>query len=961
MAKKTSSKKIETRKFPVIGIGTSAGGIEALKQLFLELPTNIGMGFVVIQHLHPEYKSILSEIIGKSIKLKVKEIVNGMVIEPNNVYINPPNKLVEIKDYKLMLKKTDNNKPLLKIDHFFKSLAAEKKNESIGVILSGTGTDGTIGLGNIKAEGGITFCADKKSVKFDGMAQTAIDSGNVDFVGSIEKIAKELIRIKSHPFIAFKDPKSIEDIIPESDNELHQIFRLLKMNTGVDFSSYKSSTVKRRIIRRMVLSRFDNFKDYVEYLKSNKNEVKIVYNDLLINVTNFFRDKDVFDALANDIYPRLIKGRSFEEPLRIWVPGCSTGEEAYSIAITLIDFIAKKGKNFPIQIFATDISDSSIEKARMGIYPESISTDVPEEILKNFFKKVQGNFFQINKSVRDICLFAKHDLTKDPPFSRIDLISCRNLLIYLSPTLQKKVIPIFHYALKPKGTLLLGSSESIGEFAGLFKLLDKKHKLYEKKTSPQRVNLDFNFAGQNFEKLTEQQKAKITSTTGDIQKDIDKLILEKYSTPSVLINDSLEILQFRGNLSEFIQPSTGMASLNIYKMVDEEINLDLNTAIRRAKKEKKTVTAHSSFKLKGEKRSVVIEVVPIKKESPEYYFLILFRTIPEFETNVEAGKTELSGEEEGHVEILKKELLATREHLQTIIEERDVTNEELRSAIEEIQSSNEELQSTNEELETAKEELQSTNEELITVNEELETRNFELTHVNNDLTNLLSNVNIPIIMLGSDMKIRRFTSRAEKIWNMISSDIGRPFSDLNPNIEVPKLRKLIGEVLDTLEAKEFEVEDKEGRWYLMRIRPYKTIENKIDGVVITLIDIGDMKLSLDSEKAGRSLAEAVIEIINLPVMILGKSLSVKKVNSSFCKIFNIAKEDVEGENLFDINEGVWNEPELMEILQKVQQEEKEIVEKKIRLNFNGKEKILLINAKKLNIAGDFIIISLDKE
>ena len=878
-ANQKSGKNSESNKsVAVVGIGASAGGLEAFSQMLKVLPDNIGMAYIFILHLDPVHESTLPEILSRISSMPVVQVKHNMSIMPNHVFVIPPNKYLTIKNQKLILsqrKKTDG--VYLPIDFFFQSLALERKNKAIGIILSGTASDGTAGLKAIKAEGGLTFAQDEGSAKYPGMPLSAIDSGNVDFVLPPEKIAAELLRIGKHPYILSSAAEVNKEIDPKTESALSQIFRKVRLTTGVDFSHYKLSTVKRRVTRRMVLNKIDDIKDYLKFLKEDKNEVNELYHDILINVTNFFRDNEVFEVLADNIYPEIIKISSKDNPVRIWIPGCSTGEEVYSIAISFLEFFRKKSLSQNIQIFATDVNESSIEKARAGIYPESINKDLSTEILKRYFSK-NGGTYQVDKVIRELCVFARQDISKDPPFSRIDLISCRNLLIYLSPELQKKIIPTFHYALKPNGYLLLGTSESISGFADLFFLVDKKIKIYGKKQFGNRINYNFNFSAMEYDKAPAKKFNDGVPDYLDIQKEADKIVLNKFSPFSLLVNNNLDIVQFRGKTSQFLEPSPGSASLNLFKMIKEGLSFDLHNSIRKAKKSGKPVLAENiKFNSNGAVKIADIEVIPIKaaNDSHENFFLILFKDKSEFEYQQipEQGKkknskTHKNDSKDHQIEKLNKELLMTKEHLQSIIEEHEATNEELHSALEELQSSNEELHSINEEMETAREELQSTNEELITVNDELESRNQALNETNNDLSNLLSSINIPIIMLGNDLRIRRYTPRAEKVWNLISSDIGRPITNLKPNIEVNNLKENILDVVDHLEIKELEVKDTELNWYSMNIRPYKTIDNKIDGVVISLIDVDVMKRGFEGAVESMNFIEAVFNTVAEPLLIL---------------------------------------------------------------------------------------------
>ena len=930
-------KKVNENNEPVaiVGIGASAGGIEAFSTFLKNLPDDTGMAYIFIQHLQPQHESKLSEIFSKFTTMTVVQVKDKMPVKRNQIYIIPPDKYLTIKDRKLILsqrKKTDG--VYLPVDYFFQSLAKEEKNKTIGIILSGTASDGTLGLKAIKAEGGLTFAQDDKSAKYAGMPNSAVDSGNVDIVLPPEALAKELIRIGNHPYIAFSSPQKDKEIDPEEEDSFPKIFRKLRNATGVDFSHYKISTVKRRISRRMVVNKIEKIEEYAELIKKDNNEVHELYHDLLINVTNFFRDPEVFNALKKKVYPEITKKINASNPVRIWIPGCSTGEEVYSIAISLLEYLEMKSLNFNIQIFATDISEPAIEKARIGYYPGSLTKDIPKELLRKYFINVNGGH-QISKVIRDLCVFARQDIAKDPPFSRIDLISCRNLLIYLSPELQKKIIPVFHYALNPNSFLLLGTSESIGTFADLFLLVDNKFKIYEKKQVGNHIDYSFNFEGNTLEKNKIQPTVDMTNNF-NIQREADKIILNRFSPPGVLINNNLDIVQIRGKINQYIEPTQGEASLNIFKMMKEALNLELHTAIHKAKKSHTANTIEDiSMDINGKRKKIDIEVIPIRysANAQDIFYLILFKEknssvvekidiseIKGRKSTQDKNNNQKANDRDIKIEKLKEELSFSKEHLQSIVEEREAANEELKSALEELQSSNEELQSTNEEMETTKEELQSTNEELITVNDELESRNNELNGINNDLNNLLSSVNIPIIMLGRDLKIRRYTPRAEKIWNLISGDIGRPIGNISPNIQVDNLKEKIIDVIDHLEPKELEVKDNDDNWFSMKIRPYRTLDNKIDGVVISLIDVGTMKKSYEDALEGKKFAEAVFNTVREPLIILRSDLTVKEANKSFYLKFELMKDEVIGKSIYNIGKGEWKNPDFKKFIEKIKQD-----------------------------------------
>lgn len=915
----------QAKPFPIVGIGASAGGYEAFTDFLAALARDTGMAFVLVQHLDPKHKSKLTELLVHSTKIPVLEAREGLEVEPNHIYVIPENTNMTIQRGCLRLSpRRLHEAPPMPIDLFFRSLASQQQERAIGVVLSGTGSDGSLGLEAIKGESGITFAQDETSAKYFGMPGSAIASGSVDFVMAPEEIAKELGRIARHPYVGrptkpqSKTTGGVVDadrLMREYPDELARLFNHLRSRTGVDFAFYKQSTLKRRIIRRMVLHKLDNLEAYVRMVENTPPELDALFNDLLINVTNFFRDPSTFQVLKRKIFPRMLKAHTNEAPLRIWVCGCATGEEAYSLAMSLVEFFEQNRSHRLVQIFATDISDASIEKARAGIYPENIQQDVSPERLRRFFTKVNGSF-QVHKSIRDMCIFARQNVVVDPPFSNLDLVTCRNVLIYFGPALQRRLIPLFHYALRPSGFLLLGNSETIGASAEHFTLLDKKHKIYAKKLSFLRPGLEITRVNQQAEARETSTARETDATRGDkpldIQQQVDKILLREFSPGAVVINSDFEVVHFRGRTGEYLEHAPGQASLNLLKMVRESLVIGLRAVLNRASKSNEParqtgVELHHNRHV----RELTLEVVPFKLgPAQDRFFLVVFHENGATPTpRVEPGTLPVGarGRERREIVKLREELNTTKESLQSIIEEQEATNEELKSANEEIQSSNEELQSTNEELETAKEELQSTNEELTTLNEELQNRNIELSQANNDLTNLLSSVHVPILMLGNDLTIRRFTPMAERLFNLIPADVGRRLSDLSRAILVPDLDASVREVIDNLTPIEREAQDREGHWYLLRIRPYRTRENKIEGAVIVLVDIDELRHAVD----------VLLGMVKESLVVLGADMRIRKASQAFYDCFQFRPADVEGRSLFEIGDGCWNNHQLRSQLEEV--------------------------------------------
>ena len=918
-------------EFSIVGVGASAGGLEAFTQFLNAMPPDTGMAIVLVQHLSPKHQSVLPELLAGSTSMPVIQVREGMEIEPNHVYVMPPNVSMGINQegsFHLSPRPLDRTQHT-PIDTFFRSLAGYGQQRAIGVILSGTATDGSLGLKEIKAVGGITLAQEPKSAKYDGMPQAAINTGAVDMVLPPQEIAAELNRISRHPLVRTIAPRLPGDDLAVGDGHLQNIFMILRNATSVDFSQYKQPTIRRRLQRRMVLHKVSSIEQYLKFLQQNPEEVQALYADILIHVTRFFREPESFETLAQIVFPAIMKARQEgtqrDGPVRVWVPGCATGEEAYSVAMLLLEFLGENPAGVAMQIFATDISDTAIEHARFGVYPESISEDVSAERLQRFFNRVDGSF-KIIKQVRDMCVFARQDLTRDPPFSRLDLIVCRNVLIYLGSTLQKKLMGMFHYALKPTGYLLLGAAETIGASADLFAVADKRHRLYWRKNA--FIRTDMNFAP------TEPAAVPRPDRTGRplaggravnaAQTDANRLILERFSPPAVILDSELQIVQFRGHTGRFLEPAPGDASLNILKMAREGLLYGLRAALNEARRVgKPTRKAGLRVRHNGDLHDVNLEVIPMEGPSGERHYLVLFDdlTARKAADAVSVAKGRLKGRrkakdtrKDDRALRLQQELAASRDYLQSIIQDLEAANEELQSANEEILSSNEELQSTNEELDTAKEELQSTNEELNTVNEELHARNEEMSRANNDLVNFLANAQIAIVMVAQDLRIRRFTPMAEKVLNLIPTDVGRPISDIKPNIDCPDLEKLISEAVEGMTTVEREVKDRQGDLLSLRIRPYKNMENRIEGAVLVLFDLEPARRQQLEALQASELFQGILDLMHQPAVVLDQEFRILHHNPTFANKFS---EDGVGNSIYRVMDGHADVGQLRTLLEEV--------------------------------------------
>lgn len=951
--------------FPIVAIGASAGGLQAFRKLLDQLPADMRMAYVLIPHLDPTHESLMSELLSRTAKISIQEVDPGMRVEPGHAYVIRPNTIMTIADERLHLVPRHALRGTKHecINHFMVSLAQAYRERAIGVILSGTASDGSLGIETIKSEGGVTFAQDE-SAEFKDMPRNAIATGAVDFVLPPEGIARELERISRHPYLAHPQPALFgESGGKPVDGDLGKTFLLLKGATGVDFAHYKRTTVERRIARRMAIAKIEKLSDYERHLEDNPQEVRILHDELLINVTSFFREPEAFGALRAKVFPILLKDRTDHDPIRIWVPGCSSGEEVYSIAIALTEFLEEKGTRWEIQLFGTDVSERAVEKARAGEYESGITSEVSAERLRRFFAKTEGGGYQISKAIRDLCVFARQDVTRDPPFSRLDLLSCRNMLIYLGASLQKRVIPFFHYALKRTGFLMLGSSESVERYTSLFTPVDKKYKIYSKIPGSQAEHAPF-ASERAHPKMEFGQGAKEATDTGtefDVGKAADRLLLTQYVPAGIVVNDRGQVMEVRGETGPYLRPAPGKPSPSVLKMVREDLVVDLDAAVREARQTGARVRRSGvRFKFEERLREVEIEVAPIVGPSADgHHFLVLFketpsRTPPEpgkppKNQKKKRGKGTAPGDERDRENVqLKAQLAAAREYQQSVVEKLEAANEELRSASEETLSANEELQSTNEELETSKEELQSANEELTTLNDELQHKNLDLGQLNSDLANVITGVNIPLAIVDANLRLRRFTPQAEKLLSVVAGDVGRRITDFKLMVEVTDLERVLLSVIDTLSPMDEEVRDAEGRWYSMRVRPYRTAENRIDGVVIVFVEIDALKRSMAEIEEGRAFMEAILDSIRDPLVVLDEKLRVKMANGAFYETFRVTKEESENLYLCDLGNRQWNIHRLRELLEEIANKDVRFKGVEIEHEFqNIGRKVMLLHARRV--------------
>ena len=853
------------------------------------------------------------------------------------------------------------------IDSFLHSLAEDCGDRSIAVILSGTASDGTSGCLTVKSVGGITLAQDEATAKYSSMPRSAVEAGCIDFVLPPKGIAEELARIEKHPYVSRTPTRHGQLLGPAATPDISGLFSLLRDAKGVDFTHYKQSTLQRRIKRRMVLNRAQKLADYVRLVKRTPTELDELYRDILIHVTGFFRDSGAFEALRKEVFPALVQNRKPSSwPIRVWIPGCSTGEEAYSMAIALLEYLgpatakpSPSATSRPVQIFATDVSEESLDRARAGIYSEAAVGDLAAARLKRFFTPVDKGY-QINQFVRELCIFAKQNIAKDPPFSNLDLVSCRNLLIYLGPELQKRVIPTVHYALNPGGYLMLGGAESLGVFADHFTLLDKKYKIYRRKGTTSRLVSYFTGVDYSLRRPAGAKSAKTPPPTLGIEKEVEHVLADRFIPASIVLNSDMEIVQFRGKTGPYLEPATGHPTFSLAKMAREGLLIDLRAALHTAKKENVSVRKEGvSIQSNGGTREINFEVIPVQGESTrDRFYVVVFQDVPKpakvpapHSASAAPGKeTPLAQQNQR----LTREIKQLHTQMQALIEEHETTLEEFKTANEEVLSSNEELQSTNEELETAKEELQSSNEELTTVNEELNNRNVELSTANNDLLNLLGNVNIPVVIVGSDARIRRFTPAAEKLLNLLPNDVGRRLGQVRANMELDNLEQVARQTIETASLQEAEVRDTSGAWYLMRARPYKTSENKIEGAVISFQDIDALKRLLEQTRA---YADTLVESAREAILILDAKLRVLVANPPFYKSFQVPPSAVVQKSIFDLGNRQWNIPALRDLLERITHQKTRIDDFEVRHKFEHLgERVMLLNARRLEPRqGEFLI------
>ncbi|QDL36869.1 chemotaxis protein CheB [Rhodoferax sediminis] len=935
--------------FPIVGMGASAGGLEAFEQFFRQVPPDCGLAFVLVQHLDPSHASILNEILQRSTTMPVVEAQDQMKVAPNSVYVIPPNRDLAILHGVLQLSLPEQPRGhRMPIDAFLRSLAEDQGEKAIGIVLSGTGTDGTLGLRAILGAGGMTLVQEPATAKYDGMPSSAIRAGYATQILPVDKMAAALQAGKRTLSICDETPSK-----PAATGTLNRILMLLRSRSGHDFSGYKKSTIGRRIVRRMAQQNIEDMEIYARYLKEHPAEVKALFKELLINVTSFFRDAEAFAVLKAEILPKLFADKHEGDAFRVWVTGCATGEEAYSIAILLREFMDGTQQEYKVQLYATDLDDDAIAIARAGVYPANIAQDVTPEHLRRFFVKEEDGY-RVKKEIREMVVFAVQNVIKDPPFTKLDLLSCRNLMIYLEPELQDRLILAFHYALRPGGVLFLSPSESIGNHSEQFTVLNRKWKLYQAihdaTSVPAMRARGLSWVASSDGKAPEKvtQKSKETNFA-----EFAKRLLLQSAPASVVTDMKGNILYVHGDTGKYLRPAPGQATLNVIDMAREGLQLELRLAIQAGSRGTPTLSRELPVKSNGDFYLATFNVRPMQ-DVGNGYLLVSFQDISK--APPAKSKRRQPAPKPGElrrIEELERELAHTRENLQSTVEEQQASNEELKSTNEEMQSTNEELQSTNEELETSKEELQSVNEELVTVNAELQAKIEQLNDMQNDMKNLLDNINVGTVFLNEHLVIRRFTREAARIYRLVAFDVGRPLVDIKSDLEGDDLLDRAQAVLETLVPYEREARTADGTWYLVRIQPYRTLDNVIEGVVLTFTDISKRVAAEAEVREAKKFAEAIVDTVREPLVVLDASLKVISASRPFYRFFRVSPEETVGRVLYALGNNQWDTPSMRELLENILRSSASFDDVEVDAVFQGiGPKKMRLNARRIMGAGD---------
>ncbi|MBD3239381.1 MAG: PAS domain-containing protein [Chitinivibrionales bacterium] len=927
--------------FPIVGIGSSAGGLEALQEFFKHAPDDTGFGYIVVTHQHPGHVSLLPDLLAKTTGMPVEEALDGTKVEPNHVYVAPSSGLLEIENGVLrMRKEEDEHVTRFPVDHFFRSLAGDQRENAICIVLSGTGSDGTLGVRAIKAEGGLAVVQKSPSARYAGMPSSAEATGLADYALAPAEMPRQLVayvrglRVRHH-VLPLEPPEP-------SKNALKEILAIVRSRVRHDFTEYKTSTIRRRIVRRMNVHQITDPDDYLNYLRENPAEARMLFSELLVSVTSFFRDPEAFEAMAGVGLRQLVRSHEDGSELRAWVAGCATGEEAYSVAILISECMHGAGKRLNVQVFATDLDARAIERARAGRYPGDITQNMPKERLDRYFVRDEKGY-RVRKEIREMLVFAPHNVLSDPPFTRLDLVVCRNLLIYLEGGPQKQLLKVFHYALRPGGLLFLGPSESIGPQAELFETLHNKWKVFRRKDvrTPGLPGIDLaarrqvGAAREMKREHGEEQRAQAGAKRPTAASQIERVLLERFAPAAVVADEDGSIVYIHGRTGAYLEPTQGEPRANVVDMARQGLDTSLASAMHRVAAGNPEVK-HENVRVKtnGDYLTVDLTVSRIKDPEPVRGLILITFQPPTPRIRKKRTKRDDTEGVSGREKELELELQYARESHQTTVEE--------------LETSNEELQSTNEELETSKEEMHSLNEELTTVNNELQARVDDLSRTRDDMQNLLNSTELAVIFLDANLRVKSFTEKAKSVVSLIESDVGRPLSDLASNLQYDRLAEDCREVLNTLVRKETEVRTKDGAWQLMRIIPYRTSENVIDGVVITFADIGYSKQAREQTDADRALFESMVRTVRGPLVVLDGKHTVVKVNRAFCQTFDLDTEQVEGVRIYDIDDGQWNISRLHELLDTIIRRDTSFDDFRVEHEFpRVGRKAFLLNARRL--------------
>ena len=920
-------------EFVITALGASAGGLEAFETFFLTMPPDAGIAFIVVQHLAPDHATALPELLGKYTRMPVELARDGTTVAANHVYIIPPNATLTIRQGALHVTPPAAARgQRTPIDGLFSSLAEDCGESAVCIMLSGTGTDGTVGLKAIKEYGGMAMAQTLESAKYDSILRSAIATGLVDHVLPVEEMPMKLMEYAAHLQSTNGHATIIRDQLGEHMGRIHDV---LRRRVGHDFSQYKENTIARRLSRRMKALQIETVEQYVGALEERPEEADRLFKDLLIGVTHFFRDAEAFDALSREVIPNLFVGKAPEKEVRACAVGCATGEEAYSLAILLCEYALGLEHPPKIKIFATDIDERALDVARKGRYPESIAEHVSPERLERFFTKHE-NAYQVKRALREVCIFTSHSFLKDPPFARQDLISCRNVMIYLAPELQRKIIPLFHYALRPGGYLFLGPSESGSSHRELFHAVDKRYRLFQKKQTVSRPVVIFPSG------ISRPRDAGVPDSerAQQLPKQLERLILQRYRPACVAVRDNGDAVYFSGPVGRYLEPATGTPDANVMNMAREGLRVPLRTALFQAVTTRERVVQHQvEVQTNGHTTVIDLTVHPIVELSSANLFMVLFEEVAPAVSTPPRLPFDANAEET--IRSLEQELRAAHESSQSMFEELESSNEELKSA-------NEEYQSTNEELETSKEEGQSFNEELETVNHELNRRVAELDHVNSDLQNLNNSTQLATIFLDEQLRIKSFTTAASNLFHLIAGDVGRPITDLAAQFEAVDLVGAIKEVLSTLTMFERDVPGANDRYFLLRILPYRTVHNVIDGVAVTFTDITRLKRAELLVEDARQYAESIVETVREPLLVLDGALRVKSANDAFFKMFQVTANATIGQFLYELGSGQWDIPDLRSVLGEIIPGQKQIENFRVRHEFPAiGQTTMLLNARRI--------------